>query len=227
MKNLQEFSISSVSAMGEISFDEAGYERLSNVLRNFRGNRRQGNIDKLGLYEVDGVRHHVGLDIEIVSRAKPRSARFMLAVHAFPTSERIRPSTRNKQMQQFSEIEEILSDIGKLDLNSQLHSHVDWRFRPDSKKPIIDLPMLSIQSPSFPFSEISGLRFRKITEGDLTTVTIDLMRDRSIFVTLVSPLTSRAISANMIDDIVQQSTQTIGDFVFDIDIPLGNGEEEL
>ena len=219
MKNLQEFNISSVSAIGEISFNEAGYEQLSQVLREYRGNRRRLSIDKLGFYEVDGVRHHVELELETVGRTNPRSARFMLGAHAFPPSERIRPSTRNKQMQQFSEVEEILSDIGKLDLNSQLHSNVDWRFRPDSKKPIIDLPMITIQNPRLPFTEISGVRFRKVADEGMTTVTIDLMRDRSLLVTLVSPLPGITISVNMIDYMVQQSTQAIGEFIFDKDIP--------
>lgn len=226
MNNLQELNISSVSVIGEISFGESGYGQLSNVLREYQGNRRRPRIDKLGFYEVDGIRHHVGLDIEFVGRATPMFARFMLGVHTFPPSERLGPSTRNKQMQHFSQIEEILSAIGELNLDCRFHSHIDWIFPPGSKKPIIDLPMISIQNSSFPFSDISGIRFRKMTDQGSTTITLDLMSDGSLFATLVSPLLAMAISEKMIDDIVQVGTSAIGDFVFDIDIPLENGGDD-
>ena len=227
MKNLQEFNINSVSAMGEISFDEAGYEQLSSVLREHQENRRRRNIDKLGFYEIDGVRHHVGLELEIVGRTKPKNARFMLGAHTFPASERLRASTRDSQARQLSEIEAILSDLGGLNLTSRLHSHVSWSFQPDSKKTIIELPMITIQNPSLPFTEISGIRFRKVTDEGMTTVTIDLMRDRSLLVTLVSPLLGITISANMIDYMVKQSTQIIDEFIFDKDIPFEDRGNDL
>ncbi len=227
MKNLQGLNIRSVSATGEILLDEAGHRRLSEALREYKHNRRRGSLERDAFYEVDAVRHLVALEVELDNGNRPGIAGFTLDAYPSPTRSRPRASTRERQARQLSEIEAILSDIGGLNLDSRLHAHVAWRFQPDSKKTIIDLPMITIQNSNLPFTEISGVRFRKVTEEDVTTVTIDLMRDRSLLVTLVSPLPGVTISVDMMDHVVQQSARIIGDFVFDIDIQFEDRRDDL
>ena len=75
-----------------------------------------------------------------------------------------------------------------------------------------------------PFTEISGVRLRKVTGESSTTVTIDLRPDRSLVVALVFPLTGATISERIIDYSAQRGTEIISDFIFDAGDPLENGE---
>ena len=226
MDNLQELNIRSVSVDGGISLDEGGYERLSSVLSKHQDNWPRRRIDKLGLYEVDGIRHHLLLDIEIIRRVNPEVALFALEAHPFSRGERLRASTRARQELQFSEIQAILSNLGDIELRSQLHSHLGWDFPPDAKKPIIGLPLMTVQNDVMPFTEISGIRLKKITAEGLTTVTIDLRVDRSLAVTSAFPLPGAAISEKIIDDTAKLGTQVIGNFVFDADDSLESRERQ-
>ena len=216
----------SIAAIGELSLDGQAYDQLSNLIRDRQGARRRRSINKLGIHEIDGTRYHVGLQMTIATDPKRRTARFVLDAHHLSTSERITASARNRQMRQFAEIQEILSDLEQLHLNSQLHSHVDWAFQPASKKPIIALPLVTVHSPTVPFTEISGIRLRKVTSEGTITVTLDLARDRSLLVTLVFPLTGATISNDMIDHIALRADSTIEDYVLDSgEPPIREGEQ--
>ncbi len=224
MQNLLDLDIRSVVVGGEISLDELGYKELSDVLGRHQENWPR-RIDKLGFYEADGVRHHVGLDLEIRRRINPDVALLRLEAYPLSTRERLSASTRRKQELQFSEIQAILADLEALNPSSRLYSHVVWLFLPETKKPIIDLPMMTIRNPSLPFTEISGIRFRKETGENLTTtVTIDLNRDRSLVVAITFPLPETKISKMIINYTAQRGSEIIGDFILEVDSPVNNGE---
>ena len=224
MQNLRDVNIRSVAVIGEFSADESGYKELSDVLGGHQENWPRRRIDKLGFYEVDGVRHHIDLDLEASPKLNPDVAVLRLEAHPFSTSERLSASTRRKQELHFHEIQAILSDIEALNLSGRLHSHIVWLFQPGSKKPIIGLPMMTIQNPNIPFTEISGISLRKVTGESRTTVTIDLRRDRSLVVALMTPLIGATISQEIIDYTAQQGTKIISDFILDIGTPLENGD---
>ena len=224
MENLRNLNINSVSIIGGISPDALSYERLSEVLRRYQEKWPRRPIDKLGFYEVDEVRHHVGLEIEVDRVRNANIALFTLEAHPFPTSERLRSSTRRRQEHQLSEIQEILAELEEFSLDSRLHSHVGCIFQPDSKKPIINLPMMTIQNPDVPFTEISGVRLRRETDAGLTTVTMDLRGDRSLVVGLTFPLSGLSICENIIAHTARTATTILGDFVLDVGIPFDQKE---
>ncbi len=224
MENLEKLNIDSVALVGSIFLNRGDHARLSTVLSKHQDNWPRRRIDKLGFYEVDGVRHHIGLEIEMGRGANPDIARFTLEAHPFSKSERLRSTTRKSQEQKFDEIQAILSDLGELNLPSSVHSHITWMFPPDSMKSIIELPMMTVQNPSIPFTEISGIRLRKRASEGSTRVTIDLRDNRSLTVTLVFPLPDAKISDGMMDYTTHRGSQIIGDFVFGLEAPLEDRE---
>ena len=219
MENLHNLGINSVSVVSSIAPHDGDQGQLSEMLGKHQVNWPRRSIDKLGFYEVDGIRHHMGLDIEPYPKAKPDMVLVTIEAHSFSEWEPLRSPTRRKQERQFDEIQAILSDIGGLDLRSQAHSHMTWIFQPDSMKPIIGLPMMTIQNPSIPFTEISGVRLRKRTSEGLTTVTIDLREDSYLIVTLAFHLTGIKISESILDYATKKGNQIIPDFVSKSGIP--------
>ena len=217
MENLQAVNIDSVAIVGSISLEDAGNAQLSAVLARHQENWPRRSVDKLGLYEVEGVRHYLALDIAEERRAKANLIRFNLESHPFSSAEPARAATRARQKRHFAEIQAVLADLGRLSLRVRLHAHISWRFPAGSKRTIVRLPLLTIQNPEAPFSEISGIRLRK-TDGDsATSVIIDLLSDHSLAVTAVFPLTGVKISDTLLDTAVQRGCQLIGDFVLDSD----------
>ena len=227
MENLQESHISSILVVGRLPLDEVDGEQLSESFTRHQENWRRRPIDKLGLYEVDGTKHHIGLDIELGRATRATgvdSALFSLEAHPFSRHERLRTAARTRQERQFDEIQAILSDCKELTSRGRLHSHVSWTFPPDSKRPIISLPLMTVQDPSFPFAEISGIRLRKRTEDGLTSVTIDLREDRSLTVTLVCPLTRVPVTSDMVNYAARTGNKMIADFVSSAEVRPENGE---
>ena len=227
MENLERLNIAVVSIVGRISLDDGGYDQLYSALSKHQGNWPRRNISKLGLYEVDGVRHHLSLDIETDRRTNPDIAIFTLEAPSFSRNERLRSSTRQRQLQQFSEIQAILSDLESSNVDGRLHSHILWSFPPDAKRPIINLPLMTVQSPGIPFSEITGIRLNRVTGEGTATVTMDLRSDRSLIVTLVLPPVQTRFSEKMLDFSVQRGTQIVDDFVFDVEDSVESREELL
>ncbi len=215
MKNLRELNIRGALVAGEISLAEAGCERLSDVLSGYQKGWPRRSIDKLGLYEVNGVRHHISLEVEPRRKKNPDSARFTLESHTFPSSATLRSATRIKGERQFSEIQAMLSEFKECALSRPLHSHIVWMFPPDVKRPIIGLPMMTIQGPNAPFAEITGVRLRKEGDAGSTVVTMDLGPDRSLAVSLRFSLSEARISEQLMDYTVQRGVRIIGDFVLD------------
>lgn len=220
MKNLQALNIDSMALVGSIHIEGDGYAQLSDVLGRHQNNWPRRSVDKLGLYEIQGVRHHLGLNIEVNRRESSNIARFNLEAHPFSNAERLRDLTRQRQEHQFAEIQAILADLAQSGLTSRIHSHIAWRFPPDSKRSIISLPLMTIQNPTAPFSEVSGVRLRKATSGGFISVILDLLGDRSLVVTVMFPLPSVKISDTLVDTTTQQGCQIIRDFVLDQDNPV-------
>ena len=187
---------------------------MSDVLSKHQDNWPRRRIDKLGFYEVDGVRHHIGLEIETHG---PDLVILALEAHAFSRNEQLRASTRRRQERKFDEIQSILSELGRLELHSQVYSHMAWTFEADSMKPIIALPMMTIQNPSIPFMEISGVRMKRRTGDGLSTVTLDLREDRSLTVTMMYPVPGLQISEEVMSQTIQMGSRTIGDFVISLE----------
>ena len=215
MINLESLNIVSVAAIGAIDLEEGRDENLHNILIKHQTGWPDSAIDKLGFSEIDGVRHHVGLDIEIDSERNPDEASFLLEVHSFHSGEHFDPQTREAQEKQFEEIETILSDLTGLESHTQIHSHVAWRFPPNTKRSIISLPLMTIQNAALPFTEVSGIRLKKRTDEGLTAVIIDLQEDRSLAVRLMLPATPMQISGEIIENIVRIGRRVIEDFILD------------
>ena len=193
MENLEESQINSVSIIGRIPLGNDRNGDCERVLSKHQSSWPRRSIDKLGLYEIDGIRHHLGLD----RGSSPRAASFSLEAHHFSSSERLRSPTRNRQIQQFSEISAILSDLEEYRTVGRLHSHVAWMFPPDSRRTIISLPMITIHGDSAPFTEIVGIRLNKVTEEGNISITMDLRSDRSLFVTVIFPLPRTILSNDL------------------------------
>ena len=201
---------------GRIPFEGGEGEELSAVLGRHQDNWPRRGIDKLGLYEVDGIRHHLGLDIEMArgDRGKSESAIFSLEAHSFSGNERMRTQTRNKQIREFTEIQSILSDLAISGISGRIHCHLAWNFPPDSIKPIVALPMMTFQSVNVPFTEIVGVRMTRPSDEGLTSVTIDLRPDRSTFVILVLPPVRANISDDLLNSTVRNGSLVIQEFIF-------------
>ena len=212
MQNLQALDITSVVAIGSIRLDDADGKFLTEKLKLHQDNWPRRSLTRLGFREVDEVRHHVELEIEVQRSTDPQSARLTLAVHTFPRSERLRASTRRRQEDEMDDISNILSDFRGVQLQSLLHAHINWRFPPDSRRPIINLPMMTTQDPNLPFSEISGIRMKKRDKG-LTTVTIDLMENRTLSVVLMFPLTGLEITESLLDEAISLGSKIIADYL--------------
>ena len=217
LENLQAVNIDTVAIVGNISLEGAGNAQLSAVLARHQENWPRRSVDKLGLYEVEGVRHYLALDIAEERRAKANLIRFNLESHPFSSAEAVRAATRARQKRQFTEIQSILADLGRLSVRSRHHAHISWRFPAGAKRPIVSLPLLTIQNPEAPFSEISGVRLRKTGGDSATSVIIDLLSDHSLAVTAMFPLTGVKISDTLLDTAIQRGGQLIGDFVLDSD----------
>ena len=217
LENLQAVNIDSVAIIGSISLEGAGNAQLSAVLARHQENWPRRRVDKLGRYEVEGVWHYLALDIVEERRSNADIVAFNLDSYPISSAEPLRAATRARQKRHFTEIQSILADLARLNLQSRRHAHISWRFPAGSKRPIVRLPLLTIQNPDAPFSEISGIRLRK-TDGDsATSVIIDLLSDQSLAVTTVFPLTGVKISDTLLDTAVQRGCQLIGDFVLDSD----------
>ena len=214
MINLESLDIVSVAAIGYIDLAEGRDEHLHNLLVKHETGWPDTAIDKLGFREIEGVRHHVGLDIEI-DKDRSDEASFVLEAHSFHTGEHLDPPVRALQEKQFEEIEEILSDLLELGAASRIHCHVAWRFASGTKRSIIGLPMLTVQNAALPFTEISGVRLKKRTTEGLTNVIIDLQEDRSLAVRLTLPATQTQITGDIIESVAQRGTRVIGDFILD------------
>ena len=216
MLNLESLNIVSVAAIGAIDLEEGRDQSLNNILIKHQTGWPDSAIDKLGFSEIDGVRHHVGLDVEIDSERNPDEASFLLEVHSFHSGEHFDPNTRAAQEKQFEEIEAILSDLADLESHTFIHSHVAWRFPPNTRRSIINLPLMTMQSAALPFTEVSGIRLKKRTDQGLTAVIIDLQEDRSLAVRLMLPATPMQISEEIIETIAQLGMRVIEDFILDI-----------
>ena len=219
MLNLRELNITAASINGRLRLETGAYDDLVDVLGRYESRWPRRLLDKTGLYEVDEAQHHTGLEIERYGRAEPEVVLFMLGAHPFRRNERFRAPTREKQTREFAEIQMLLDDLAGLSMRGELTGHIGWLFPPETKKPIVGLPLITIQSPSVPFAEISGIRLKKRTPEGLTTVIIDLREDRSLATTLAFPLAEPVFSAHMLDDMVVKGTTIIEDFV------LGSGTD--
>ena len=227
MENLQESQIHSVSIIGRIPLENDRAGACEQVLSKHQSSWPRRSIDKLGLYEIDGIRHHLGLDIELDRGSSPRAASFSLEAHSFSSGERLRAPTLNRQIQQFAEISAILSDLEDSQTVGRFHSHVAWMFPPDSRKTIVSLPMITIQDDASPFDEIVGIRLSKATEAGNISITMDLRSDRSLFVTVIFPLPRRILSGSIVSDATKRGNELVRDFVFDPDISVGDSEAKL
>ena len=195
---------------------------MTSVMQNYQSNWPRRSIDKLGLYEADGVRHHFGLDVEMYPRIDPDKVIVTMEAHSFSRDERLTASTRRRQEQEFFDIMSIISAISSLNLNTRMHSHVSWTFPPGTKEPIVSLPLVSLRGSNLPFTEISGVRLQKREDDNALTVTIDLRRNRALAVTLVFQLIGAKLSENVIDEVVLHSNQLIDEFILNPESPLGN-----
>ena len=227
MQNLERLDIISVAVVGNIDLVEGRDEQLHDILVKHEANWPSNAIDKLGFYEIDGIRHHVGLDIEIASDRDSDEAAFAVEAHSFHRGEHFSLSDRANQEKQFEEIQAILSDLRELGAVNRLHSHVAWRFQPGSKKSIIDLPLMTTQSASLPFTEISGIRFKKRTSEGMTAVIIDLQEDRSLAVRLMLPAAQTEISSEMLDSVVQKGRQVISEFILEPSVAAEDGDSTI
>ena len=213
MENLRALNINAVSLHGRLPTDGGNHERLFDVLSKYETRWPRRAIDKTGLYEVEKVQHHTGLEFELNRRSEPEVISFTLGAHPFRANEKFRQPTRERQYRQFDEIQSILADLAVSSLTINLTARIAWRFPPESKKPIVSLPLITIQSPNVPFTEISGIRFKRRTTEGLTTVIIDLAENRSLVTTLAFPLPESGFSTSMVDDAVLRGTTIIGEFV--------------
>ena len=227
MRNFEIFDIISVAAIGTIDLAKGRDGNLHNVLIKHEIGWPGTAIDKLGFYEIDGSRYHVGLDIEVDSDRNPNEASFVLEAHSFHRGENFDSSTRADQERQFEEIEAILSDLLEQGVASNIHTHVSWRFPPGTKRSIINLPLMTVQSDFLPFTEISGIRLKKRTSEGLTAVIIDLQEDRSLAVRLMLPATPTEISSELIGAVVQQGRRVVGDFILDPIIADEDGDSTI
>ena len=146
-------------------------------------------------------------------RLEPGVILLTIGAHPFRRNERFRAPTREKQTREFGEIQAILDELAGLNLTTGLTARIGWLFPPGLKKPIVALPLMTIQNPSAPFTEISGIRLTKRTSEGLTTVTIDLREDRSLSMALAFPLPEPSFSASMLDKAVVQGTTILEEFM--------------
>ena len=215
MENLRVLNISAMSLHGQVLIDGSNIERLSDVLSKYETRWPRRSIDKTGLYEVEEIQHHTGLVIEYSRRPEPGFVSFTLAAHPFRSYERLRAPTRTRQYREFDEIQSILAELTDSGLTIDLTARIAWRFPPETKKPIVSLPLLTVQSPDIPFDEISGIRLNKRTEEGLTTAVIDLSGNGSLSTTLAFPLPETSFSTSMVDDAVSRGMTIMATYVLD------------
>ena len=212
MENLQDHDIRSIGITSVLRLDEE--QRLNNVFTRHQDGWPEMAIDKLGFYEVEGVRHHLGLDIAKLNGPDTGSVLFELEAHVFSQEEHIEQSTRIRQEKEYEEVQAILLDLKDNGARGPAHFHAEWRFPPDSREPIIQLPMMTIHSPTAPFSEISGVRIKKRTDEGTTDVIMDLLEDRFLNVRIELPLRLTEIADTLLSDTIQAVSQVLDEFAF-------------
>ena len=216
MENLQNHDIRSISITSILRLDEE--QRLYDVFMRHQDGWPETAIDKLGFYEVEGVRHHLGLDIAKLDGPDTDSVLFELEAHVFSQEERIEQSTRLRQEKEYEEVQAILVDLKDSKTRGLAHFHVEWRFPPDSRVPIIQLPMMTLHSPTAPFSEISGVRIKKRTDEGTMDVIMDLLEDKFLVVRIGLPLRLTEIADTLLSHTIQAVSQVLDEFVFEEDL---------
>jgi hypothetical protein len=226
VEQLHGLSFRGVQVTGAIDLiSKDAHERLARVLGTYQSAWPRRSIDKLGLHVADGYRQHVSLEIEFKRRRDPGGALFEFESHTFSPKEELTPSTRRRQQQTFEDIKDILAQLAGFQLKESLHCHIVWIFKPDSKKPIIALPMMTMQNLNTPFSEISGVRFRDRGKMGVTSVIVDMSPDRSLTVSAVMHLEGLQISVNLLDCVVGRAHRVLDDYIMDVDVQ-SLGKEE-
>jgi len=124
----------------------------------------------------------------------------------------MRERKRQTEERNYLEIMSILDELSTLTLNMRLHSHINWEFPPDKRKPVINLPLILTESPAIP--AISGVRLTRRTEFGPVSVILDLQEDRSLVASLRFPF-PQTISKDVIEQIVRQGTQILSEFVLE------------
>ena len=176
MEDLESYNIRTVGVAGFLHLDEE--QRLHNILEKHQDGWPNTPIDKLGFYEVGDARHHLGLDIGMMGETK--RVLFEMEAHVFLREEGYESDIRLDQERQYDDIQSILEDLKEIQARGNVSALITWIFPPDSKTPIISLPMLTVQGPNLPFSEISGVHLKRETSEGTVHIIMDLRDDHAL-----------------------------------------------
>ena len=150
MENLRALNITAASLHGRLGLADCVEDQLVSVLGKYEPRWPRRSVDKTGLYEVAGTQHHTGLEIELLRRPDPGVIVLTVGAHPFSATERFRAPTRERQTREFIEIQAILDELANMSLVTGLTARVGWLFPPGTRRPIIALPLMSVDSSAVP-----------------------------------------------------------------------------
>lgn len=214
MNNLQSSNIASVAFTGILPDDHGESESLKGILVRHQNGWPRRDIDKLGFYEVDGVNHHLGLDIERERRRDAARVVFTLESHPFSNNEKTRVATRRRQESEFAQIQQLLADFEASEIEARGRFHIHWRFPPDSRTPLVSLPALTIRNSEGLLTEVSGIRFKIQREGGDQNVTVDLAEDTSLVVVWHSHPQTKRLSPHILAEAIGVGNRLVDSLVF-------------
>ncbi len=72
-------------------------------------------------------------------------------------------------------IDGLLNELDSLALRGEFHCTIDWEFAESLVRPVVQLPLISFFDKRLPFSDISGVRLRKLDDDQVVeTAVLDL-----------------------------------------------------
>ncbi len=179
MFDLEKYHATTLIVSGSIRVEDIALVQELAVQYEPKWPKRATNL--YGLQIVDGHFLHptVYLGLERLPH-RQQTLRFLHNVH--PVSKELLGS-RKRRMQDEANLDRVFSlldGIGQLKLEFRLTGSMEFTYEPDSAKTLVSLPMMSSGDPSSPFSALVGVRFVKYDGRGDQSITLDLMKDRSL-----------------------------------------------
>ena len=220
MKNLQALNITSVGIRGRFSLDDVQRGKLDVVLKKHEADWPELAVRRTSYYHVEEIGHRFTLNIGLLHVTRPDAIpppRVLFSLNTTPTGEWLQQELPGLETHESDGVLELLGDLGASGLTVRLRAQINWAFPPETKRAVISLPMMTIQGPGIPLTEVSGIRLRNRTSEGLTTATIDLREDRFIITNIAFPWPNPHLSRDMLDDAVEKGTEIMNRFLLDSD----------
>ncbi|GEM_PF-6754696 len=210
---LSKLFIDSVSLTGAVTLDKWTEGQLRDFISQYQRNWPSRSFDRDGLYVGNGSEQHVSFELGRLRKRSPTTT-FILVGHVMSAEDRTRKATRQRMERDFAVIEKVLDVMREFRVELDAHAHVNWTFPPDTRKPVINLPLLATEDPNSPYSEIVGIRLRKVVDAKEHSVILDLQTDRTLIVSIRFPYTG-VVARDLIDTIVNLGNSWASKYVFE------------